>query len=436
MPPIPFALSVHSLLNSAGADAAFAAILGLAILVLLFFAQARETASLRSALEDAATQIESLEARLQAVARAQASVLAPARPPLPSRPLGSAAASVRPATRVGGAASAAPPTMALGGPMPQLPPFAPAGVGAPSLSAATRLIPAPARAPGFVPASAAAIAGLRAGFTADGLEAAEVDATAIAAPLSVAAGNGAGAPRSSLAAPINPSLTGATLAAPGGAVAAGAYEQPRSGSPPRVSLRQPRRGAPKRTGATLSEPRHAPSRPLGARLAPWLIGLAALIVGVAAVFVATGGGSGTTASTPSRTASTARKTTTAGSHHAKSVPFAPATVTVSVLNGTDVAQLAANTGKRLASIGYKQGVIHDAPNQTHASTIVAYLPGRESDALQVAQALHLKTAAVSPVDSGTLAVACPPPGRCTADVVVTIGQDLAAAPSTTTSTSP
>jgi hypothetical protein len=201
-------------------------------------------------------------------------------------------------------------------------------------------------------------------------------------------------------------------------------------------MRQPTTGATRRPGARLSEPRRAPSRSVGARFAPWLVGLAALAVGGAAVFVATGGGSGTTASTPAHSARSASKTTTSSQHHAKPVPLNPASVTVSVLNGTDVAQLAASTGQRLVSGGYKKGVIHDAPNQTHASTIVAYLPGHQSDALQVAQALKLKAAAVAPVDQGTLAVACPPPGRCTADVVVTIGQDLAAVARTTTTTSP
>ena len=39
MPAIPFAFSVHHFITSVGADAGFAAIIGLAILVLLYFAQ-------------------------------------------------------------------------------------------------------------------------------------------------------------------------------------------------------------------------------------------------------------------------------------------------------------------------------------------------------------------------------------------------------------
>ncbi len=47
MGAIPYALSVTHFVNSVGAKAGFAAIIGLALLVLLFFAQMRETASLR-----------------------------------------------------------------------------------------------------------------------------------------------------------------------------------------------------------------------------------------------------------------------------------------------------------------------------------------------------------------------------------------------------
>ena len=55
----PYALSVHHFISSVGADAGFASIIGLAVLVLLYFAQARETSSLRDQADQAA-QVESL----------------------------------------------------------------------------------------------------------------------------------------------------------------------------------------------------------------------------------------------------------------------------------------------------------------------------------------------------------------------------------------
>ena len=64
MASIPFAFSVHHFINSVGAYAGFAAIIGLAILVLLYFAQARETSSLREQAYEAAQRIAQLENRL------------------------------------------------------------------------------------------------------------------------------------------------------------------------------------------------------------------------------------------------------------------------------------------------------------------------------------------------------------------------------------
>ena len=47
MASAPYALSIHNFISSVGADAGFASIIGLAILVLLYFAHARETSALR-----------------------------------------------------------------------------------------------------------------------------------------------------------------------------------------------------------------------------------------------------------------------------------------------------------------------------------------------------------------------------------------------------
>jgi hypothetical protein len=107
------------------------------------------------------------------------------------------------------------------------------------------------------------------------------------------------------------------------------------------------------------------------------------------------------------------------------VAFNPHAVTVSVLNGTGTTGLAHRTAVRLAGAGYHQGTIATATDQTHTTTQVAYLPGFKADALRVATALKLSSASVQPIDPGTRAVACPPPAACTADVVVTVGSDLA-----------
>src|SRR5438270_1592235 len=78
MASIPFAFSVHHFINSVGAYAGFAAIIGLAILVLLYFAQARETASLREQAYEAAQRIQQLENRIVQLGRQTAPAPAPA----------------------------------------------------------------------------------------------------------------------------------------------------------------------------------------------------------------------------------------------------------------------------------------------------------------------------------------------------------------------
>ena len=105
--------------------------------------------------------------------------------------------------------------------------------------------------------------------------------------------------------------------------------------------------------------------------------------------------------------------------------FNPASVTVAVLNGTSTNNLAHKVGSRLTAAGYKQGTVATASDQTRTKTIVAYLPGAHDAAVHVAAALKLGPSAVAPVDPSTRAIACPPPASCHAQVIVTVGSDLA-----------
>src|ERR1700730_9378700 len=104
---IPFALSIHQLVSSWGADVGFAAMVGLAILVLLYFAQARETANLREQAYEASQRVEQLEARIAQVARRQ--TVSPA-PPVAAPPAGVVAVSrvVPSAVAVGARAQSVP----------------------------------------------------------------------------------------------------------------------------------------------------------------------------------------------------------------------------------------------------------------------------------------------------------------------------------------
>jgi hypothetical protein len=107
---------------------------------------------------------------------------------------------------------------------------------------------------------------------------------------------------------------------------------------------------------------------------------------------------------------------------------APASITVAVLNGTATSGLAHRVAVKLGVTGFKQSTVATASDQTQTATIVGYLTGHRRDALVVASALKLGPPSVSPVDQNSRAVACPPPGGCTAGVVVTVGSDLANRP--------
>jgi hypothetical protein len=156
------------------------------------------------------------------------------------------------------------------------------------------------------------------------------------------------------------------------------------------------------------------------RFAAIALGALVLVGAVAALIVATSG-SGTRAKPLTGRTTNAPQTPTTR----RAPVFNPATVTVAVLNGTATNQLAHHIAQRLMAKGYREGKVATASDQTHTSTIVAYLPGHRSAAVHVATALGLGPASVQPVDTSTQQVACPSGGTCPADVVVTVGADLA-----------
>jgi cell division septation protein DedD len=146
--------------------------------------------------------------------------------------------------------------------------------------------------------------------------------------------------------------------------------------------------------------------------------LAAIAVGV---IVLTGSSKST--SSASKSSSNA----TLASHRSTAVtPVQPATVAVSVFNGTDQSGLAGRVADRLTADGYREASKPaTAADQTHTSTIVAYMtPADRRDAVAVANSLKLSPSAVQPVDPTTKATVCPPSQPCTTRVVVTVGQDL------------
>src|ERR1700722_1468381 len=141
MTHLPLAFSVHHFISSVGADAGFASIIGLAILVLLYFAQARETSTLRDRADEAEQRSALLEARLSQVAnaaRAQAQQAGPRPVPSPiARPLANRPAARTPPAGAPAAVGAPAAGAAAVAPAAAATPSAPAGVGAPALTDAT-----------------------------------------------------------------------------------------------------------------------------------------------------------------------------------------------------------------------------------------------------------------------------------------------------------
>ncbi len=395
MGPIPFAFSVHNFVNSVGAYAGFAAIVGLAILILLYFAQARETATLREHAYEAAQRIQQLEARIAQLSRrgagepARQPTVAPA-PAAITASRGVPAAAPLAATAAA-ATAAAVATRRTASPAPALA-GAPAGVGAPALSAATRLIP---------------VVGPEHGELEPGTD----SATAVVPrPATVAAATAAGG---AMAAGANGRSNDAERPVP---VGAGPVQ-----APPRRASGPSGNGAAQRP---LLPPRNEPPR--GPSTLRKVLAVVVVLLALAAVVVALLLLTSSSGSTKS-SGSTSSASSNAPKHNKTTVKVAtinPATVTVSVLNGTATAGLAHRVSVELTGVGFKQGAVATAADQTRTATIVGYQPGHRTQALAVAKSLKLGPAVVQPVDQSTLAVACPPPTPCTSTVFVTVGSDL------------
>lgn len=408
---MPLALSVHNFISSVGADAGFASIIGLAILVLLYFAHAKETANLHEEAEELAHRLLQAETRLAQLSRQQ-----PVAAPAPT--------TAAPAPASQAARGAGSPIMAArAGGVPIAVPAAPVGVGAPALASATRMIPAITAEPDseqdLAPDAeqAAAEQADRAVPAADREMAAAQAARAAAASAPV---------RERPAGPVAPTPATAAGAANGGngerrvAAPVGVGGPPEAPPRPRVQIRS---GAPSAAARRPPVPPRtpAPRRSRAGRRFVLLVGALIAVAAIAALVIITAGG-GSSGSSRSRSGAT---TNAPGSSHRSAPPaFTPSSVTVAVLNGTATNELAHRVASKLTSTGYKQGTVATAPNQTQSATVVAYLPGFRNDALHVATALKLGPASVQAIDPQAQTVACPPPSSCTANVVVTVGADL------------
>jgi hypothetical protein len=418
---LAYGLSVHHFISQVGDYVGFAAIVAVAIMVLLLFAHARETADLRRRAEDAEDELSLLHEQVEWLRSVQppggtsqamptGGQGDPAGPPPPAAARtttagGRSAAAVAAAAGAGVAASRATagPAPASAGPRRPVVPGAPVGVGAPALSSATKLIPPTDEELRAVAAAAAPPAG----------------ATSTTGPDTDEHGAGGAV----VAPPAPPPST----------VAAGGNGQPprRSG----IAADPAAGGRPGPPGGVTSPRRdyRGAERPGGRRINRGLIAAATLLIiaiVVVVVLVLGGGGSkhhavAVTNSTPSSGAKNAKGQ---GKGKVKAVNVDPASVTVSVLNGTLTPNLAADVITKLTDKGFQAGSTGNAADQTMPTTVVGYVPTAASakdDALAVARTLGLKQAAVKPATSANEAVACSgATTNCPDQVIVTVGADL------------
>ncbi len=408
MASIAYALSIQHFINSVGAKAGFASIIGLALLVLLFFTQSRETANLRRRADEAEQQLYQLQLYVDHLSRQRSQQAA--APQTTGAPVAAPPAAAL-AARAAVASRAVPGEQVPAGAVATIP-AAPAGVGAPALSSATRLIP-------LVEPDEISIRALKTSTNGDGHVSDATVATPPPAPApgpapSTPAGGGNGVARP----PVVPMPTLGTPV--------------ESTPPPRVALPRQQRppvAPPPRRGGRQSGP---PSR----RISPVFFVLAGIliiaVIAVVLVFVTGSSNNSSSSNSPSASSSAssasttaARRTKAAKQRKAAAATVTPSTVTVAVLNGTSTNHLAADVLGKLTTAGFKGGATQNAAETGVTATIVGYTDtSARNDALAVAKSLNLAPSSVQAASQGDRAKVCGTTTACTTQVIVTAGSNL------------
>ena len=423
--PTILALTGQDLIERFGAYAGLAAIPGLAILSLLYFAQAREVRRLR----DWAGGAPERDAGLQegAAAAARYNVAPRPRPAAPSaRPAGTAARPPAPAASGAGVASR-PATAAAAGSAQR--DAARAGASGGSALAAGPVKESAERA--AVPAaSTAAAQGAAAAAEPTALhERATPNGPPSEPPSAGDAGPGTADPAVDRPGPgAGPPLgTGAGAGPPRPGVArsgAGGPRRPTSPPGPATALRRPGARLPDRgaqSGPRQTDPE--PERSSGTR---WLLGLGGvgalgLLVAIVIGIVQLGSGNeerakpvNTVQGEPAQSQGDDKSDAPAKRRKAK--PLARSQVTVVVLNGTTVPGLAATIADKVEQAGFARGQEADNSDQQVPTSAILYGPGQKRAGQEVAKVLDVSE--VRPLDAGTQAIA-----GADATVVVVVGVD-------------
>jgi hypothetical protein len=403
------AFSLQHEIEHYGAYAGIAAVFGLGILSLLYFAQAREVKRLREWAGRAPERAAELEARV--TADAQRRVAPPVQPtPRPTAPVTPAAQQ-----------SAAPPTPGIAAPTTA----AAATAGAPATTVAKPDTTAPQNGTG----SGAAVPPPG---TEDKPEEAkpqdgeakkpeDTGATpAVEEPKPFGPQPKPAAPEAKPPVPAATAAAGAPAAPPAPAPAAPA---PRPSAPLRAPV--PSASLPPRTPAGARARADADDGRSRGRVAAIVGGVLGVIAVVAVAGILIFGGGGDEPTPPPNTV--AQPTTgDADSANGTATPKTPVKVNrkavpLAVLNGTTVTGLARGAADKLTTKGYNEPnvVTNDTTNQARPTTQIYYEAKVRAAALDVAKILGVPTAQVKPMDANARALAD------RAEVAVFVGADKA-----------
>jgi LytR cell envelope-related transcriptional attenuator len=420
------ALSVSERIKTYGAYAGFAAVLGLAVLALLYFAQAREVKRLREWAGRAPERALELEERIQADATRRAALAArpiaaqtpAAQTPRPAQAGAATAAAQQGATTPAQQGATAPPTAPEQPGAPPKPGAAPVPAGATAPAPAGAAATAASAAPPGAPAQGGPTAPAKADAPAG------ADAKPPTAKPEAPAGPpqpGAPAPPAAQPAPAAPLAAGAAASATrpaGNGTGSGALgtvppaprlptvgQPPPAGRPSSSTLGTAGPGTER-----LRSPRSSRRSPIWALIGGGVVVLVGLIVLITQVFGG-GGDKGTRSANTHKAAPPVIPTRTSGTPARKDFK-------VTVLNGTTVTGLARSVANTINAKGYEIAAPPaNAPEQGRAATVVMFTPGHRQDAFTIAKLISVGRDAVQPIDQNTLVLASG------AAVVVTVGAD-------------
>jgi hypothetical protein len=429
------AFSLQDKIEHYGAYAGIAAVFGLGVLSLLYFAQAREVKRLREWAGRAPERAAELEARVTADAQRRVTPAPPVapRPTAPATPAAQQAVPpptpgvAAPATAAAAAAGATATTVAKPG---TAAPQNGTGSGAAVPAPGTEAKPGEDEKDGEAKdgeakdgevkkpdeAGAEPAAGEPKPFGPQPKPAETPDKPPV--PAATAAAGAAGA--AAVAAAASPSAAAATPGAatpPPGAAAPAARPAPLRAPTPSASL-PPRTPAGARTRTDAGDGR---SRGRLAAIVGAVVGVIAVLA-VAGILIF-GGGGDEPAPKPN---TVAQPTTDTAANGATTPSTAPAklnrkAVPLAVLNGTTVTGLARGAADKLTAKGYNEPnvVTNDTTNQQRPATQVYYEAKARAAAFDVAKVLGVPTSQVKPMDANARALAD------RAQVAVFVGGDKA-----------